>query len=68
MRSQDTPSATPRKQKSRASIARYGDGPQPRATIQHDIQATAYQRGATDALRSVMLAAQALLDKREPQS
>jgi len=64
----DSPVAPPRKKKDR-SIARYSDGIQPRATITHDRLAEEYRNGARDALRSIILAAQAALAKHgEPQS
>jgi len=56
------------KRKKSDSLRRYHDGPQPPATIQHDLEARAYARGSSDTLRAVMLAAQKLLDKRECQS
>ena len=62
--------AAPLKRKNPDTLRRYsesdaaGIAPTP-GTIKHDNLAEAYRRGAVDALRSVMLAAQAVLDKRE---
>jgi hypothetical protein len=58
--------SNPLKRKNPDTLRRYNDGilPTP-ATIKHDRLAEAYRRGAVDALRAVILAAQAALAKRE---
>jgi hypothetical protein len=61
---------TPIKRKNPDTLRRYKEGddggiaPTP-GTIKHDNLAGAYRRGAVDALRAVMIAAQAALAKRE---
>ncbi len=68
--SEISPTAKPRKGKNPDTLRRYGEGdaagvaPTP-GTIKHDTLAQAYARGATDALRAVMVAAQAALNKRD---
>ena len=67
MQAQNSPIPPARKAKKSASIARYSDGPQPRATIFHDQIADAYKRGSADTARAIIIAAQAALAKRESQ-
>jgi len=65
------PSAKPRKIKvASARRQTYSNGeivPPTAGTIRHDIQAESYRRGASDALRVVMIAAQAALAKHNSQ-
>ncbi len=64
--SEISPDTKPLKRKNPDSIRRYRDYVPPTpGTIQHDGLAEAYARGATDALRAVMVAAQAALNKRD---
>ncbi len=57
---------TPIKRKNPDTLRRYNDDTAPTpGTIKHDNLAEAYRRGAVDALRTVILAAQAALAKRE---
>lgn len=60
------PSARAHKKNPQPGRHDLGERPTAR-TIQHDIQVEAYRRGAQDALRAIMLAAQAALAKRESQ-
>jgi hypothetical protein len=63
----NTPNPTaPRKGKNPDTLRRYNDGIAPTpGTIKHDNLAEAYRRGAVDALRTVIIAAQTVLAKRE---
>ncbi len=64
--SDNTIPSKPLKAKNPDTIRRYRDYVPPTpGTIQHDGLAEAYARGATDALRAVMVAAQAALNKRD---
>ncbi len=63
----NTPNPTaPLKRKNPDTLRRYNDGIAPTpGTIKHDNLAEAYRRGAVDALRTVIIAAQTALAKRE---
>lgn len=53
------------KRKNPDTLRRYDNIPPTPGALRHDNLAEAYRRGAVDALRSVIVAAQAALAKRE---
>lgn len=59
-------SSKPLKGKNPDTLRRYNDGIAPTpGTLKHDQLAKAYERGAVDALRAVMAAAQTAIARRE---